>query len=101
MDRLVDSRHPIHELLRRRWSPRAFSDRPISPEQLKSLLEAARWSPSCFNEQPWSFIVGTKEQPEEYAKVLACLVEGNQVWAKSAPVLMISVASLRFKHNEK
>ena len=42
---------PIHELLRRRWSPRAFSDRPVEPEKLRSLLEAARWAPSRSEER--------------------------------------------------
>src|SRR4051794_22674846 len=93
--------HPIHELIARRWSPRAFADRPVAPEVLARLFEAARWAPSSFNEQPWSFIVATKEQPEDYARLLACLAEKNQSWAKSAPVLLISVASMSFRHNAK
>lgn len=96
MERLRDAAHPVHDLLRRRWSPRAFSDRPVEREKLLSLFEAARWAPSSNNEQPWSFIVATKGEPEEYARLLACLVEKNQAWAKSAPVLMISVASKFF-----
>lgn len=34
---------PIHELLTRRWSPRAYdAKRPVTREQLNVLLEAAR-----------------------------------------------------------
>ena len=33
--------------------------------------------------------------------MLACLVEKNQEWAKAAPVLMISVARLRFRERDK
>lgn len=76
-------------------------DKAVEPAKLLSLLEAARWAPSSFNEQPWVFIVATKEQPEEYAKLLGCLVEANQAWAKAAPVLMISVAKLNFSKNNK
>ena len=42
LEKPADTRVPIHELLRRRWSPRAFTDRPVEPEKLQSLLEAAR-----------------------------------------------------------
>jgi nitroreductase len=92
---------PIHEFLAERWSPYAFADRPVSADDLRSLFEAARWAASSYNEQPWSYIVATKEQPEEFAKVLSCLVEGNQIWAKAAPVLAIGCTSLFFTRNGK
>lgn len=101
MERLSDTDHPIHDLLLKRWSPRAFASRSIEPEKLRAILEAARWAPSCFNEQPWSFLVATKNDPEEFARMLSCLVEGNQKWAKSAPVLMISVAARNFKRSSQ
>jgi nitroreductase len=101
MERLRDAAHPIHDLLRRRWSPRAFSDRPVEREKLLSVLEAARWAPSSNNEQPWHYLVATKEEPEEFARLLACLVEKNQSWARNAPVLMLSVASNVFSRNDK
>ncbi len=93
--------HPVHELIRQRWSPRAFSNRPVEPQALRSLLEAARWAPSSFNEQPWSFIVATRDQPETFARLLGCLVPGNQSWAQDAQVLMLSVARTAFERNGK
>ena len=101
MEKPAETKYPIEEILKRRWSPRAFSDRPVEPEKLQSLFEAARWAPSCFNEQPWAFIVATKSQPQEHANLLACLVEGNQKWAIDAPVLMVSVAKLNFDKTGK
>ncbi len=101
MSRLAKTDYPIHELLQKRWSPRAFADKPVEPDKLKRLLEAARWAPSSFNGQPWAFIIGAKDQPADYAKVLSCLVEFNQSWAKAAPVLMITVARLNFEHNNE
>lgn len=101
MEKLAETQFPIEEILRRRWSPRAFSNRAVEPEKLRSLFEAARWAASCFNEQPWSFIVATKEQPQEHASLLACLMEGNQQWARDAPVLMVSVAKLNFSKTGK
>ena len=88
--------HPIHDLLARRWSPYAFADRPVSEDDLRSLFEAARWAASSYNEQPWSYIVATKADPEEFERLLSCLVEGNQAWARAAPVLALGCTSLHF-----
>ena len=99
MEKPAETQFPIHDLLSRRWSPRAYADRPVEPEKIQRLLEAARWASSCFNEQPWAFIVATPDQSSDYAKLLSCLVEGNQVWAKRAPLLMITVAKMQFDHN--
>jgi nitroreductase len=86
-------------LLKRRWSPRAFADRPIEPEKLLRLWEAARWSASTANQQPWYFIVATKQDETQHARLLSCLRENNQQWASRAPVLMVSVAKLTFDAN--
>ena len=44
--KLAQPDHPIHELLSRRWSPYAFSSRPVESRDLHSLFEAARWAAS-------------------------------------------------------
>src|SRR5207237_4302235 len=99
MTKTARNDYPIHDLLRRRWSPRAFADRLVDPDKLRSLLEAARWAPSSFNEQPWAFVVATRDRQEEFARVLGCLVEFNQTWAKSAAALMLTFARLTFDRN--
>jgi nitroreductase len=99
MDKLAPSDHPIHDLLLRRWSPRAFADRAVEPDKLLRLLEAARWAPSSYNEQPWAFLIATREQPAEYARLLSCLIEFNQSWARTAPVLLFPVAHSTFERN--
>jgi nitroreductase len=96
-----DVAHPVHELIRTRWSPRAFSDRPVEREKLLSIFEAARWAPSSFNGQPWNFLVATRDDPADFQRMLGCLVEGNQQWARSAPVLMVAVATSAFERNNK
>ncbi len=88
--------HPVHDVIALRWSPYAFADRPVAKEDLLSLFEAARWAASSFNEQPWSYILAAKEDPEGFARLLACLVEGNQAWAKAAPVLALGCTRLSF-----
>ncbi len=101
MEKPVKTDFPIHDLLARRWSPRAFSERPVEPDKLRRLLEAARWAPSSYNEQPWAYLVATLEDAAEHARLLSVLVEGNIAWAKRAPVLMLSIAKLNFEHNGK
>jgi nitroreductase len=93
--------HPIHECLRKRWSPYAFAERAVSNEDLRSLFEAARWAASSYNEQPWSYIVATKANPQEFQRLLSCLVEANQAWAQAAPVLALGCTSLNFTRNGK
>jgi nitroreductase len=92
---------PIHELLAERWSPYAFADRPVPKADLRSLFEAARWAPSSYNEQPWSYIIATREDPQQFQQILSCLVEGNQAWAKAAPVLALGIVNLKFARTGK
>ena len=101
IEKPAKNQYPIDELIRKRWSPRAFSAQPVEGAKLLSLLEAARWAASCFNEQPWSFIVATKESEDDFKRLLGCLVESNALWAQHAPVLMLSVAKLNFERNAK
>jgi nitroreductase len=96
MEKPAETQYPIHELLQRRWSPRAFSDRSVSPEHIRSLLEAARWAPSSNNEQPWSFLLTTKQDQTDYERLVSCLRNTNQLWARLAPVLAMSIAKLVF-----
>jgi nitroreductase len=101
LEKPAATEHEIHPLLARRWSPRAFGERDVRDLELASLFEAARWAPSSFNEQPWHFLVARRRDAEEHERMVACLSEGNRGWAAKAPVLMISVASLRFASGDK
>lgn len=85
--------HPIFDLLARRWSTRAFADRSVDRETLARLFEAARWAPSSGNGQPWSFLVAAKENSAEHERLASVLNPGN-AWARKAPVLALSVATL-------
>ncbi|HKI78361.1 MAG TPA: nitroreductase family protein [Ignavibacteriaceae bacterium] len=89
----------IHELLEKRYSPKAFDDKNIEQEDLIKLLEAARWSPSSMNEQPWRFIVGVKNEDETHDKIYDTLADGNKLWAKNAPVLILTIASNFYQRN--
>jgi len=88
----------VLEVILRRWSPRSFADKPVSSSDLTKIFTAAAWAASSFNEQPWRFLVG-KKGDETYAKILDSLIEFNQGWAKSAPVLILSAGKKTFTQN--
>jgi len=98
---IAKTEHPVHELIARRWSPYSFAERPVADGDLRSLFEAARWAPSSYNEQPWSYIAATQEDSENFERVLSCLVESNQAWAKHAPVLALGITRMLFRRNDK
>ncbi|MES1928753.1 nitroreductase [Salinisphaera dokdonensis CL-ES53] len=93
--------HRIHNTLAVRWSPYAFSDRPVPAADLASLFEAARWAPSSYNEQPWRYIVGVKGAGSTHERIVECLAEGNRAWAQNAPVLALGVVIRNFVKNGK
>jgi len=101
--KLATTQVKIHDLIASRWSPRAFDpDKPVDHGDLMALLEAARWAPSCFNDQPWRFIVCVRANDENaWQDALEVVAEKNRLWAKNAPVLMLSVAMADFNHNGK
>jgi len=92
IDPTADTARPLADALAYRWSPRAFADRSVSPEDLRTVLEAGRWAASSGNSQPWRYVVARREDADAFAALLACLNEGNQRWAKDAPVLMLAFA---------
>jgi len=97
MEKHAETQIPIHDVIRRRWSPRAFSERPVEPDNLRSVLEAARWAPSSRNEQPWAYLVQTRDDPEGYEALLGVLMDANRAWAGKAPVLILAMAHTRLE----
>ncbi len=83
------TKEDIHPILKNRWSPRAFANTMVEENKLIRMFEAAQWSPSASNEQPWCFFLGIKGD-ETYQKIFDTLVEFNQLWTKTVPVLILS-----------
>ena len=97
MEKIAETQAPIHELISRRWSPRAFSEQPVEPDKLFSLFEAARWAASASNEQPWAFLVASQQDPKNFEALAGVLVEFNRAWASKAPVLILTLAHIQFE----
>jgi nitroreductase len=88
--------YPVHELIRKRWSPRSFTGQPVAPDALNQVFEAAAWAASAMNEQPWRYIYAHKSDQETFQKLVDCLLPGNQPWAKNAPVLVLSLVKTHY-----
>ena len=95
--KVASADHDVLDVIRRRWSPRAFdASRGVARGDLLRLFEAARWAPSSDNEQPWRFVVAERGRDDAHARLVACLAAGNQPWASNAPLLMLVCASAKF-----
>jgi nitroreductase len=83
--------HDVLDVIRHRWSPRAFDpSRDVTKDELLRLFEAARWAPSSGNEQPWRFVVTHRTlSTEQHAAMAKSLLGRNPLWASSAPVLAL------------
>ncbi len=101
MTKSTEFEFPVTELIEQRRSRRAYSSKPVEPEKIKSLFEAARWAPSSVNEQPWFYLYATREQPELWNTIFETLSEGNKIWAKEAPLLVVAMYRKNFLRNDR
>ncbi|SDK83491.1 Nitroreductase [Catalinimonas alkaloidigena] len=93
------TKYPVHELLRSRWSARAFADKALDEDTLRTLFEAASWAPSSMNEQPWVYLYAHRSDAENFQKFFDCLMPGNQAWADRAAVLVLSLAEKNYQNS--
>jgi nitroreductase len=78
----------VYEAIRARHSVRSYQDRPVEPEKLTRVLEAARLAPSARNDQEWRFVVVT-----DRAKRQALATEAStQPFMAEAPVILAACA---------
>jgi nitroreductase len=98
ISKIANTDFPIHNIIARRWSARAFSTKPVEKSKLLSILEAARWAPSSRNEQPWRYIVFTDDNPEKLEKARSVLLEINN-YAKLAPILICAITKKTYSDN--
>ncbi len=101
MTKTAQTQIPILDLIAERWSPRAFQERGVEREKIIAMLEAARWAASGGNSQPWSFVIATSDRPDDHGVMVRCLGEGNQRWARHAPLLMLVVAEMESAEGQR
>ena len=80
------------ELVRHRQSDRAYLDKPVEPEKIERILEAARLAPSACNSQPWKFIVVTDpEKRLQIADATSSKILSMNHFTKQAPVQLVVI----------
>lgn len=94
--------HQILDVIRHRWSPRAFDpDRAVARTDLMRLFEASRWAPSSRNEQPWRFVVADRhESPEAFAAFAGTLKGKNADWATAASAIVLVAVRTTLESDE-
>jgi nitroreductase len=92
------TQYPVMDIIKHRWSPRSFSGKNISANDVNTILEAASWSFSAINEQPWRYIVAHKGTPL-FDTFFNSLFPGNQPWNKQAAALVLSLQKTIFSSN--
>lgn len=86
------------EAIQRRKSIRKFTDKPVSEEHLRKILDAGRLAPTGGNMQPWEFII-IKNKDRIKAIVETTFVGADrtgsrkQTWIETAPLVIAVCAN--------
>ena len=73
------------ELVKNRYSCRAYNPESVEREKLEYIMECVRFAPSAVNRQPWRFRIVTEE--EDKARLQQCY---SRDWFKTAPMYVIA-----------
>jgi len=77
----------LDALFREARTPNAFTDDPVSDEQLHAIFELAKWGPTSMNSQPLRVVV-VKSEPER-AALVAAMSDGNKPKTQAAPLSLV------------
>jgi nitroreductase len=78
------------DAVKKRYSCRAYQDRPVESEKLDKILDAARLAPSAKNFQDWRFVVVTDKQTRAELSIAAA----NQAFVAQAPVVIVCCSTI-------
>lgn len=73
------------ELVKQRYSCRAYKSLGVEKEKLEYILKCVRLAPSAVNKQPWRFRIVSKE--EDKVRLQQCY---NRDWFKTAPMYVVA-----------
>lgn len=96
--KIPETRFPVLPAITARWSPRSFSERMLTEDEIATLVEAASWAPSSTNDQPWIYLYVQRGTPE-FDALFDCILPGNQQWAHKASTLMVSLVRTTFSNS--
>ena len=83
----------VFDAVRTVLAVREYSDKPVPPETIRRIVEAAHLTASSMNGQPWHFIV---VQDGEMLKVLGAAAPTGPYTAQSAFAVVVAIEESRF-----
>lgn len=96
-DLLTLDRAAQDQLFRGARTANAFTDEPVTREQVQSIYDLIKWAPTAMNAQPLRIVL--LESAESRARLLPLMGEGNRAKTESAPLTVILAADISF-HEE-
>jgi nitroreductase len=90
----------IHQLFKKRNSPRIMGGKNLTVSEIIPLFEAARWAPSSYNSQLWRFVYARKGT-KYWKPFLNLFNTGNKKWAQNASVLVVVLTRKRFEYDDR
>lgn len=88
---LKDGGQAVLDNIHARKSVRSYTEEPVSPEQVETLLKAAMAAPSGMNQQPWRFVVVREQATKDK------LASGFNKMIAKAPVVIVVCGKTRGK----
>jgi 3-hydroxypropanoate dehydrogenase len=75
----------------------AFTDEPVSDDEVRAIYDLIKWAPTAMNSQPLRIVL--IRTPEARTRLLGHVFEGNKAKTASAPLVAVLAADIDF-HDE-
>ncbi|MDA3631180.1 malonic semialdehyde reductase [Saccharopolyspora oryzae] len=84
-------------LFREARTANAFTDEPVSDEQVQAIYDLVKWAPTSMNQQPLRIVLVRSEEGKQ--RLLPHLMEGNRGKTEKAPLVALLAADTDFHEN--
>lgn len=84
-------------LFREARTANAFTDEPVTDEQIEAIFDLVKWAPTAMNSQPLRVVIVRSEEAK--ARLVPLMAEGNQAKVAAAPAVALLAADIDF-HEE-
>jgi 3-hydroxypropanoate dehydrogenase len=81
-------------LFREARTANAFTDEPVTEEQVRAIYDLVKWAPTALNAQPLRVLLVPQGEPRE--RLLAHMAPGNRAKTASAPLVAVLAADTDF-----
>ena len=84
-------------LFREAHTPNAYTDEPVTDEQLRAVHDLVQWAPTSMNQQPLRIV--EVRSPEKRAALVEAMMAGNKPKTQAAPRVLIFAVDRDFHEN--